>query len=290
MFSFVTQEGVQLLLEDEAFLSFMEKAPFELIVGIDEITNPGALSRLKDLSINKTNFSVSAFLHEGQRSLFHPKFCWFKTKSGGKLVIGSGNLTFRGLRNNWEAYSIIELDADELSSLESTWSRWRNLHSNELKPVDNRKVIEKAKLNLWKRKISVTEDTETIEQSLEEEHELEEAVEMHEDSVLWDFKDSDEALVAEIPKSGDRWRQANFDKQTFVNFFGAEPGNNNQRILLRNVDSGGKLGAVESRPSVSVISANYRFELGAAAGLDYPNANAPIGVFNKLPTTLRSGY
>jgi len=117
MFSFVTQAGVQLLLEDEAFLNFMERSSFELIVGIDEITNPRALSRLKDLSTSKTNFSVSAFLHEGQR-LFHPKFCWFKTKSGGKLVIGSGNLTFGGLRNNWEAYSIVDLDADELSSLE----------------------------------------------------------------------------------------------------------------------------------------------------------------------------
>ncbi|MEK7153263.1 MAG: hypothetical protein AAB834_04905, partial [Patescibacteria group bacterium] len=162
-----------------------------------------------------------------------------------------------------------------ISSLESTWTQWCKLHSGELKPVDDTKVIEKAKLNVWKRKVSVVEDIETIEQSLEDERELEETLELHEDFVEWEFKDSDEVLIAEIPKSGDRWRQANFDKQSFVDFFGAEPGNNNQRILLRNVSPEGKLGEVESRPSVSVISQNYRFELGAAAGLDYPKANAP---------------
>ena len=51
-------------------------------------------------------------------------------------------------------------------------------------------------------------------------------------------------------------------------------------ILLRSVKNSGLLGEIESRPSVSVKSKNYRFELEAAAGLDYPSgANRPIGVF-----------
>jgi hypothetical protein len=33
------------------------------------------------------------FLHNRPGAVFHPKFCWFHTGTGGNLVTGSGNLT-----------------------------------------------------------------------------------------------------------------------------------------------------------------------------------------------------
>ena len=54
------------------------------------------------------------------------------------------------------------------------------------------------------------------------------------------------------------------------------------------MNADGTAGEVESRPSVSVRSQNYRFELEAAAGLDYPERGRPVGVFvNVAPRTFR---
>ena len=53
--------------------------------------------------------------------------------------------------------------------------------------------------------------------------------------------------------------------------------------MLKNVDKSGTLGKTEVRPSVSVSSQNYRFELDAAAGIDYPkDGKRPLGVFVKV--------
>ena len=55
------------------------------------------------------------------------------------------------------------------------------------------------------------------------------------------------------------------------------------RILLRNINHDGQLGELEVRPSVSVLSHNYRFELAAARGLCYPEGlERPLGVFVKV--------
>jgi hypothetical protein len=90
-------------------------------------------------------------------------------------------------------------------------------------------------------------------------------------------------LIVEIPRSGDRWNQANFDLENYEQFFGAKRGTQ-RRILLQHVDANGKLGAAESRPSVAVKSHNYRFELGAASGLPYPKRLLPIAAFVRVAT------
>lgn len=46
------------------------------------------------------------------------------------------------------------------------------------------------------------------------------------------------------------------------------------------------LGDIEIRPSVSVRSQNYRFELEAAAGLAYPDTGRPVGIFIRLSTRM----
>lgn len=104
------------------------------------------------------------------------------------------------------------------------------------------------------------------------------------DSQYWKITGDSKLLIAEIPRSGNRWKQANFDKDTFENYFGATCGENGAyRILLKSVNPDGTLGETEIRPSVSVASKNYRFELDAASGIDYPDGGMrPLGLFVKV--------
>jgi hypothetical protein len=88
-------------------------------------------------------------------------------------------------------------------------------------------------------------------------------------------------LVAEIPNAGTRWRQANFDKNTFESFFGLMIGDKTHGVKLQHISANGSLENIETRQGVSVKSHNYRLELGAASG-DYPTAAPPIVVFIKV--------
>jgi hypothetical protein len=87
-------------------------------------------------------------------------------------------------------------------------------------------------------------------------------------------------LIAEIPRAGDRWGQANLDKENFEGFFGASAAVQ-RRILLQHVRPDGTASPIESRPSVARKSKNYSFELGAAAGLYPPGPARPIAVYVK---------
>jgi hypothetical protein len=155
--------------------------------------------------------------------------------------------------------------------LEQQWADWRQFHVNRLKPVDDPAVVARAAQNVRIFK-------KVRRAIIEEEIEQQEAD--GEDEPVIKIPTYD-VLLAEIPRGGDRWNQANFDLDTFRNFFGAEPGEF-RRIVLQHVDATGELGAVENRQSVSVRSQNYRFELDAAAGLDYPANGRPVGVFVKI--------
>lgn len=280
-FSFVSKIGVELLLKDEMFLDFMKNGMFDLIVGIDDITNDKTLQALHTLTQEVNNLQVRVFHHNFSGATFHPKFCWFRHKKGGILVTGSGNLTAKGLRGNWEAFTISTLSLDEINEIEQQWNDWTQSHLGWLKSPDDQAVIERAKLNKPKRRPKPAIEPETIE-IIEEVEEVEEISEV--DDISSDTPQlSDPVLIAEIPRGGNRWNQANFDLDTFRNFFGVQEGLT-QRILLQHVNDDGSLGSLESRPSVSVRSQNYRFELEAAAGLDYPNQGRPIGVFLRIAT------
>ena len=104
---------------------------------------------------------------------------------------------------------------------------------------------------------------------------------------VWMVSLTDRVLVAEVPKASRRWKQINFDKASFQDYFGATPGGvaGTYRILLKNVDSTGTLGKTESRPSVSVASHNWRFEISAASGLPYPaGTSRPYVIFLEAST------
>jgi HKD family nuclease len=283
-YAFVSQDGIKLLLEDAAFVNFVENGSFKLVVGIDQITNERALNRLRELRDKYKGLEVVAFYHSLKGSLFHPKFTWFKNKQGGVLVVGSGNLTASGLRSNWEAFGVMQVDKSDLKKIEDDWNRWMSHSSSRLLSIDHADVIEKAKSNVWGRKYAAKKVDEAG-------HEIQPSTQFQEllpeDIEAWRFNDSDQCLIVEIPQSGNRWKQANFDKESFVNFFGAIPGENSLRVLLRNIREDASFSDIEVRPSISVKSQNYRFELEAAAGIDYPTGNKrPLGLFVRVSTRM----
>jgi hypothetical protein len=289
-YAFVSIEGVKLFIEDEAFVKLIQNGGFKLIVGVDEITSEKVLVRLGEIRQQYADrLHIYAFLHDTKGSLFHPKFSWFKKENGGVLVLGSGNLTGKGLRLNREAFSYIEVDQAKIQEIENYWNEWLDHNSKYLLPIDDEKVLKKAKTNAkiysrLKRNLEAVSDIQETEKLIEETPIFQSYED--EDIYAWTFSDDAAVLVAEIPRSGNRWKQANFDKSSFENFFGAQPGvNGHHRILLRNVSSNGNLATeIEVRPSVSVASHNWRFELEAASGIPYPDDGRPIAIFVRVST------
>ncbi|NQW18101.1 MAG: hypothetical protein HQ478_11520 [Chloroflexi bacterium] len=267
VFAFVSIGGVELLFDDSIFREFIGKGSFQLIVGIDAVTNTAALESLSNAADNYPNLEVKAFFHN-DGGLFHPKFCWFGSPTGGTSIVGSGNLTKGGLRDNWEAFEARPVTMEELATIEQDTNSWMQANATYLRDLDDPEVVERVSKNKgWSGQGGG--GTGTAEEVPESDVD-----EPGED----DVDGTDKVLVAEIPKGGPRWNQANFDKATFEEYFEASP-ESQKIVFLKHVDESGAIVSSESRPSVSVKSHNYRFELGAASGMKYPNAGRPIGVF-----------
>jgi hypothetical protein len=279
LFAWATGTGLELLLRDPTFQSFTSKAPFDLVVGMDIVTDARALKTMQLISAESPRVQPRLFLHQRAGSVFHPKTSWFRRKGkGGTLVSGSGNLTVGGLRANWEAYSITELSESEAVKVDAHWRDFLARHTAKILLPDDLKAAERASKNTgWdarprgkRRAEAGAVNTDTVPAAG--------PVEVIEADVTELLAQDSEVLVAEIPKASDRWNQANFDLRTYEDFFGAKVGSQ-RRILLQHVERDGSLGPMERRPSVEVKSRNFRFELQAASGVPYPKTGRPVAVF-----------
>ncbi|WP_242353907.1 phospholipase D family protein [Anaeromyxobacter sp. SG64] len=258
IFAFASPAGVQMLFGNEAFAEFVKHAPFDLVVGVDSITNEKALDLLKKRAADYPSLNVRAFFHS-RAITFHPKFCWFTNAKHGRAIVGSGNLTPGGLFGNWEAFTIVDLDAMGAKTVQTQWAQWTALHAKDLRDLDDPDVRNRAKKN--KSRIIRAPDAE--------------------DSAMANKASTgaaDQVLVAEIPAAGTRWQQANFDLKHFTGFFHLKPGTK-RSVVLYHIDAAGNVEPAEQRQSVSVKSKNYRIELAAAPNVPYPAAAPPISVF-----------
>ncbi|MBZ4330523.1 phospholipase D family protein [Corallococcus sp. AS-1-12] len=264
MFAFASAKGVRMLFDDADFAAFLKRASFDLIVGVDAVTNVATLALLKEYTETYRKLVVRVFLHHRKGILFHPKFCWFRSLKGGTAVLGSGNLTLGGLAGNWEAFSLCGATTAEAQTTAAQWRKWTLSNKARLKSVDDEEVLARAAKNVAAAIPAVDSD----------------------DVALDDVSSTtapDTVMIAEIPR-GERWKQANFDLETFRQFFQATPGAR-QRVFLWHVAADGTVGDIEVRPCVSVKSQNYRIELGAAVNLSYPEGSArPIAVFLRSAT------
>lgn len=322
-YAFATKDGINLLLLDDNFKDFLETGTFTLVVGTDDITNEHSIVSLIELQKKYgSHLVVKAYVHNGKGSTFHPKFSWFQKTDGGALVLGSGNLTQKGLRHNREAYNVVQYDEFGIIEVIDEWNRWFVHSAPFLFDITDPIVLAKAKQNSEKIKaVSTAKATVQKEYAIKPgEIKLSDIYktqpkdkktgtkattkktavapndqpatispvvtdeEIDIDASYWTINKGSSILIAEIPKSGNRWKQANFDKGTFEHYFGATCGENGEyRILLKNVNDDGTMDETEIRPSVSVSSQNYRFELDAASDLDYPDGNErPIAIFAKV--------
>lgn len=307
-YAFASKNGVELLIEDDNFKQFLKNGKYLLIVGMDEITNLPAIETLKKLQDKyEGHLQVKAYIHNSKGSTFHPKYSWFANEEGGTLILGSGNLTQKGLRQNREAYAIEQCTKEEIAETKKQWDEWVS-HSKMFLFDLNDDIVRECAVRNTKRMNAVVELQKKVGRSQEVKHFVkyleilngtsvdlkdETKEKAHEvifdedldiDLPYWTIYLNKEVLIAEIPKSGTRWQQVNFDKKSFEKFFGATCGENGvYRILFRNMRHDGILSEIEIRPSVSVASQNYRFELDAAKGHDYPSGTErPLGVFVKI--------
>lgn len=285
-FAFLSSGGVKLLLQDDRFIEFSKAGAFDLIIGVDAITDTAAIAALDAAKASTPGLSTCAHVPSHPRSIFHPKFAWFETPDGGTLVAGSGNLTAGGLRWNIEAYSVSKLTSAEIKDIADQWGDFRKHSAECLMATDDPKVIEILERNALRKKldaknkpkpeIAPNEPLGAVPAPLGDAEAGPALVD-----VLPSVKPGTEVLVAQISGSGNRWKQANFHLDKFINFFGASM-TVARSVYLFQVRADGTIGHQEVRPAVKVASANYRFELDAASGLAYPKDGRPIGIFVKI--------
>ncbi|WP_396267706.1 hypothetical protein [Ideonella sp.] len=290
-FAFLSAGGVQLLLKDEIFKDFLARGRFDLLVGVDAITDTAAIDALSTVRREHPSIGARVFVPSHPRSIFHPKVAWFDSGNGGLLVTGSGNLTAGGLRWNIEAFAVEHLDAPAMADLRSRWDEYLALTAEcQLEPEDGR-VVALLERNAARRRAMTEANITTPGEGGEEppqeapvvarECELAEPPAGQPADELPTIGPATEILVAEIPRASNRWGQANFDQATFFGFFGASR-TVKRRAYFFHLRADGTLGFQEVRPAVAVQSKNYRFELEAASGLAYPADGRPIGVFAKV--------
>lgn len=290
VFAFATMTGIELLFQSNSIINLLDVGTFKLIIGIDAITNENAINELISLMERYPNLEVKAYFKNTGREIFHPKFLWFeKEDNSGNLLVGSGNLTLQGFRENVEAFILNQLNEFETNNVKEKFLLWINESREFLKDLNDPVVRNQVRNNRIQvprtRRIRIDNETivENETQLVRNEVVAQVLVTVDYEHDEWSFSSTNQVLVAEIPKSGSRWKQVNFSKRVFENFFGAEAHAVNQEIIiLRNINEEGLLQDIELRPAVSVASDNYRFELNAASGIPYPDEGSPIGVFIKI--------
>lgn len=271
-FAFASAGGVRLLEGNSSFDDFVSRRPFDLVVGVDAVTDQAALNCLTAWARKRPHLSVSAFLTPLESSaIFHPKLCWFGRARSTEVLVGSGNLTVRGLRGNWEAFGRAVLHGADARQVRSDWSDWRVRNGPHIRPLTDAEVTARAASNRGFEGLPRPRGGPGGHVALIEREDGQISVVGHPPPTA-------NVLVAELPKAGNRWNQANFSLSTFRDFFGAEPQQSHE-VFFFNVSADGTRGTIERRPAVAVKSQNYRFELQAAKGRPYPRQGRPIVVF-----------
>ncbi len=267
-FAFATSTGIDTAFAEPAVRKLLGTGQFQLVVGLDAITDTAAVAAIKTAKAALPNASVSLFYNPKGGVLYHPKTLFFKRPAGGRCLTGSGNLTLGGLRNNWEAFWRADVSTAEATALEAQWAKWVADHKDNLLSPDDPRVTAQAALNAKTRakiqKAVKETDTEALAALEEEAAEL---------VSLNPF------LIAEVPKN--RPGQADFGINTYQGFFGVTIGKP-RKVTFYQVRPDGSLAPPEHRKAVAVKSSNFRFEVEALSGLQHPANGHFILVFERI--------
>ena len=258
LFAFASKDGVHALLQDPEVVGLLRRGTFELVVGVDAVTTRPALERMLEASREYRSFRPLVFWNDTGR-LFHPKLCFFAGDREATLIVGSGNLTSGGLKSHFEAFVRLAMTRREGERAIRPWDEWLTAHRTQLRAIDE-EVLKRADRNSVRRPLDVEPEDDR-------------------DRLRRSGVGRSSVLVAEVPRSGDRWNQVNFDIDTIREFFRVEPGSA-QRVFLEQRLPDGTTGGEEVRPCVdSGRSQNYRIEIAAGKGTSYPSRGRPVLVF-----------
>jgi HKD family nuclease len=260
IFAFATADGIRTMLLGDPFEDLLTSGRFDLVVGVDSITDTRALDVLTDLVARNERLSARVFVHD-ESVLFHSKLSWFRAGDQLTLIVGSGNLTVRGLRENWEAFTVVRVNGQAATEVEAQITAWLASQSGLLYPPTHPKARERAARNRGR------------------ERDLKHARGAPGKDVI---PIDAQVLVAEAPKSGTRPSQVNFHKLFYEGFFGAQAGSG-RVVILRYVAADGTVAGEEVRPSSNRESKNFSFELDGFKGLRDTHPQPVIGVYVRLP-------
>ena len=259
IFAFASRQGVDSLIGDPEIQEFLNGSEMTLLVGIDAVTTRGTLVRLMEHEQRLEHLNVQVF-RSPTSALFHPKVVLFDYPDGRRtLVVGSGNLTPGGLRQNIEAFSVMRAAPDEPFDITS-WDRFMNEHANDMRAIDDDALHRAEQNEVWRRR-----RPRDVEPDFEP-----------------PVRTADRFLVAQVPRAGDRWHQIHFNREVIEDFFRVQHGTA-QRVFLVECRQDGTFAEQEIRPCVySDANRNLRIEIASHRGEIYPDAGSPIAVFREL--------
>lgn len=274
IFAFASRAGVDSLFGHPEMRSFLGDSKMSLLIGLDAITNCDTLQRLQELETEYTDLSVRVFWNP-TNALFHPKVARFEYADGRRcLIVGSGNLTPGGLRQNFEAFSVVRSAAGESLAV-SSWDRFLTQHAHNVGPIDQdalnraaRNVVRGPRRDIEPRSGA---STPTRSAAAEPPPQVETLV-----------GGTDRFLVARVPKAGNRWHQVHFNVPVIDRFFRVRP-NTSQQVYLVEYRQDGTTASEEVRPCVySDANKNLKIEIASHHGEPYPDAGPPIAVYREL--------
>ncbi|MBR1838998.1 MAG: RNA helicase [Prevotella sp.] len=279
----------------------------KVVLGVDQkATSKEALEEVLTWDID------ARIYHTSSNNIFHPKVYLFENRDIFTLIVGSNNLTVPGLVQNIECSLLIKDTIDPSSVHDDFYRYWKGIlegTETHLYPL-TQKLIE----DLYNDKIITSEEqrSKRYDDGTDKKEDKKKETITFEKATIQKFPDGfrpkrlvkvkqvkttkkvtkeveksvkigSAVLIAEIPRGGNRWKQANFSKEVFHHFFGVEEGQKNH-IKMTNIKKDGTLGEVAKRVSVKVKSHNYRYELLCEeTKLPYPPGNdRPIGIFVKV--------
>lgn len=282
----------------------------KIVVGIDQGgTSKQALDEIETLGVRSYIYHID---HPGNSVIFHPKIYLFEGTETYAVIIGSNNLTTNGLVRNAECATLIKGSKEDsfYTQLSSYWAGLFNLSDTALRPITRAYIDELSNHGLIpnekvrsSRHDSAAHNSESA--PLSAPFEVGQVQKLPQgfspksrqhpqapvESTTLDYStDTDyEVLLAEIPRSGNRWKQVNVKESIFREYFGATSVEENDRTIFYgnlnfyNINSFGVRQTVERRQAVySSTSHNYRFELSCQeTSLPYPNYGRPIGIYIK---------
>ena len=275
LYAFATKDGIDHLIDDRVVQDMMnDGGEIGLVVGVDSVTNRAALERMQELEECYANFRARVFWNETS-GLFHPKISDFVIPDGGRiLIVGSGNLTPGGLRGNFEGYTVIRTDrGDDLDV--DVIERFLERHVARIRKIDE-EVLERAAQN-------------TISPGAGARRRASTPGRRHPPSGIADLRPGvlptpprGRILVAQVPGAGGRWTQVHLNAHVVKTYFRLSR-LETERVYLTRVLADATRGELEIRPCVysEGSNRNYKIEIGAAKGLDYPVVGRPILIFRE---------